>query len=220
MLESRWGGSALPAFPAAIPGRSPMTSPPDQTDWQEFRRRLLAFVRRRVPASSDAEDIVQDILAKAVPALDRLRRSERLDAWLYRIARNAIADHYRLQGRQPPRADTLPEVPDDRPIDAPAGPPRDLADCLEPMLAAIPARYRDAVILADRDALGMATVAERLGLSVSGAKSRVQRGRLLLRGAFEHCCRLEHDARGHVRDFEPRPGYCEPLACGRSRQEP
>jgi RNA polymerase sigma factor (sigma-70 family) len=63
--------------------------------WNEHRTRLLTFVRRRVASFDDAEDLVQDILLKAARHTDQLHSDSRLEAWLYRIARNAIADYYR-----------------------------------------------------------------------------------------------------------------------------
>jgi len=72
-----------------------MTAP----DWVETRRRLLAFVLPRVASRDDAEDVVQDVLARMARDLDTLREGDRLNAWAYQIARNAVADEHRRRGR-------------------------------------------------------------------------------------------------------------------------
>lgn len=63
--------------------------------WQEYRTRLINFVRGRVRSSADAEDIVHDVLTRAYGQRDTLRDRDKLTAWLYQIARNAVTDYYR-----------------------------------------------------------------------------------------------------------------------------
>ena len=79
------------------------------------------------------------------------------------------------------------------------------------MLPSIPEKYRAAVELAEVEGLTQQQVGQRLGLSLSGAKSRVQRGRKILRNMLLGCCHLEFDRRGNVVDYERRggrPGCC------------
>ena len=59
--------------------------------------------------------------------------------------------------------------------------------------------------LSEIEGLQQQEVADRLGLSLSGAKSRIQRGRALLKGVLERCCHFEFDRRGNVMGYEPRP---------------
>ena len=58
-----------------------------------------------------------------------------------------------------------------------------------------------------------APLAERLGLSLSGAKSRVQRAREKLKQQLLECCHFELDRRGHIIDYQPRCQCCETAAC-------
>lgn len=171
--------------------------------WNEHRARLLTFVRRRVSSVDDAEDLVQDILLKAARNTDQLQSAESLQAWLYRIARNTITDHYRAK-----RAETEPleaePVDEEEQEDAIS----DMADCMEPFIRELDPAYREALVMADLHRLPQAEVAKRLGLSLSGAKSRIQRGRKQLADAFTNCCDLIYDASGRIMDREPRK------ACG------
>lgn len=78
----------------------------------------------------------------------------------------------------------------------------------------LPEHYRQAVRLSEIEGHAQREVADRLGLSLSGAKSRVQRGRAILRERLLECCHVELDRRGHVIDFRPRVACCPLCACG------
>ncbi len=82
------------------------------------------------------------------------------------------------------------------------------------MIRSLPEGYREAVRLAEIEGLPQQEVADRLGLSLSGAKSRIQRGRVLLKDALEGCCRFEIDGRGNVMDCDPKPDRKVCRDCG------
>lgn len=160
------------------------------------------FVRVRDRAA--AEDIVQDVLTRAYVHRDTLRDHRNLGEWLYQIARNAIIDHYRK--RRP--TEELPAGLADQEPDTSGEAERELARCLTFFVEELPTHYRQAVILAELRGLTQRKVASKLGLSVFGAKSRVQRARRMLEVMLLECCRLEFDARGGVVGYEPK-GNCE-----------
>lgn len=168
-----------------------------------------AFVRRRVRRPEDAADVAQEALLRLYRTADRLREEEALEAWMYQIARSAIVDFHRRSG-------VLPEAVDPEelaeglvtPDEEPARPEESLAACLRPLLDTLPAEYREALELAELGDLTQAEAAERVGISLSGMKSRVQRGRRLLRSEVGRCCRLEIDARGALVDAVPRRVDC------------
>lgn len=183
-------------------------------DWEEVRARLVAFARRRVDNADDAEDVVHDVLVRALRGAGSLTESGKLDAWLYRITRNVLADRARARNRRPvdAAADEAIEVdrlaaPDEAPDDAEET-RAEIARCIEPLVAALPDTYRGAVRLAELEGWKQAEIAERLELSLSGAKSRVQRGRHLLRERLLDCCRVERDLRGSVIDWSRRDDGC------------
>lgn len=162
---------------------------------------LRAFVSRRVRRPHDAEDVTQDALLRLYRSADSLKDEQALEAWMYRIARNAIIDHQR---RAALRHD--PIAPDDLARVAPAEveeeprPDASLASCLAPLLARVPEDYRGALELTDIGGMTQEQAAAKLGLSTSGMKSRVQRGRRMLRAEVGRCCRVELDARGALSD--------------------
>ena len=172
---------------------------------QAHRDELYRFVLKRVGDVAAAEDILQEVWLKACARHASLRHASKLRPWLYQITRNAIVDHYRA--RRPSVT-----APDEwLPYSEPAEDHRaqeELARCLVPLLDQLPAIYRQALQLTEFEGVTQREVASRLGLSLSGAKSRVQRARRMLREALVTCCRVELDRRGAVVDYERNKG-CE-----------
>ena len=170
--------------------------------WRERRADLRRFVSRRVADRHEVDDIVQDVLVRAHESMHQLESPDRLPAWLARIAANRIVDHYRARLPVDELSDELSAAePEDDPVQA-------LAPCLPAMVDRLPETYRDAVRLSELDGLPQREVAQRLGLSLSGAKSRVQRGREQLRHLVEACCRVVL-AGSTIVDFE-RPVAAAP----------
>jgi RNA polymerase sigma-70 factor (ECF subfamily) len=195
-----------------------------QQIWSEFSDRLRAFIRRRVDSAADAEDILQDVFLRIHRHAGSLEHQERLVSWLFQVTRNAIVDYYRA----PVRRRELPAgaPPDLEQAEAHAGAwiedgdealdqaGRELAHCLRPMLSRLPPHYREAVTLIDLDGLSQQDAATQAGLSLSGMKSRVQRGRRALEQVMHECCRIETDAGGRVMDYHLRGAGCGSCADG------
>lgn len=171
----------------------------------DFAAKLRGFIRRRVRDDATADDLAQETLLKVYRSRATLRDGQRLEAWLYRIARTTIIDHYRR--RKP--SEELPEA-----IAA------DAADDVETFRAAVlvatkrfleelPETYREPVRLAELEGLPLAKIALRLDLSLTAVKSRVQRGRAMLKKKLQDCCRFEFDRMGKVIGWERR----KPCGC-------
>ncbi|MEM6732138.1 MAG: RNA polymerase sigma factor SigZ [Myxococcota bacterium] len=173
-----------------------------QLDPAQLREPLLAFIRKRVREEADAEDLVQKVLERMVRSFHTLEDTERLSAWSYRIARNVVADYYRAPGREEPAP--VDDWLDESELEQDPRENQMVGAWVRAFIEALPPKYREAVILSDVEGLTHAEVADRLGLSVSGAKSRVQRGREKLRALLARCCTVEFDAFGNVVDWKPR----------------
>ncbi len=172
--------------------------------WEAQRRELYGFVLKRVRDEAAAEDIVHHVLVKAYERRETLKEPHKLRPWLFQITRNTMIDYYRSQKPAEPLAEDLSaEDPEDG-----KRAERELARCLVPLLDELPKPYRDALRLAEVEGSTQREVASRLGLSVSGAKSRVQRGRRMLRKALFGCCSVELDRRGGVIGYESK-GECD-----------
>jgi RNA polymerase sigma-70 factor, ECF subfamily len=173
----------------------------DTSAWQAYRTSLYHFVRTHVTEPADAEDIVQDVLVKAYTALATLKDDTKLRPWLYQIARNAIIDFYRQHKPLAALSDALPALPAtvDDPNEA------EFVQCLTPLIDQLPPAYRQAIILVELQGLTQQAMANTQGLSLSGAKSRVQRGRKLLKALFLQYCQVELDRRGGIIDCQTQP---------------
>jgi RNA polymerase sigma-70 factor (ECF subfamily) len=188
------------------------TAPPDaEAIWEEFHRRLLGFIARRVSDRDSAEDILQDVMLRIHRHAGELEHAAAVGGWIHQIARNAIVDHYRRAPVRRERPAGIDPVPDDAPAPETAAPdPRnELARCLVPLLEQLPDKYREAVALTELDGLTQAEAAARLGLSTSGMKSRVQRARAQLKDLLADCCEIELDRRGGVTGYRPRRRPCD-----------
>lgn len=173
-------------------------------DVLDFAPRLRAFIRRRVRNDATADDLTQETLLKVYRSRATLRDATRLEAWLYQIARGAIIDHYR---RQRPHQD-LPaslagESPDEL-ADLRAG----VAATIKRFVEELPPAYREPVRLAEFEELPLARIALRLDLSLTAVKSRVRRGRAMLKKRLQACCRFEYDRLGKVIGWERRNPRC------------
>jgi RNA polymerase sigma-70 factor (ECF subfamily) len=151
--------------------------------------------------------------------MDRVNDPRRIISWIYQITRNAIIDHYRNPGRQrevplglSAELELLDEVSETSTAthhgDA-AEPRAELAACLRPMIERLPQDYRDAITLVEIDGLTQQAAATQMGLSLSGMKSRVQRGRARLKQMLDDCCLIELDCRRAVVDYEERDTGCD-----------
>ena len=172
--------------------------------WSELEARLRPYVARRVASASDVDDILQEIFVRMHRGFSELRDGERFGGWVYRIAEHVIIDSVRARARHPetPRAEVPePVVPEDADVDGLKG---DLGDCVALFVARLPSPYREAITLTELEGLTQKDAAEMLGISVSGMKSRVQRGREKIRDMFDECCRISVDCRGRVVECEAR----------------
>lgn len=162
--------------------------------WHDWQAALRRYVARRVRQPADTDDVLHEVFLKIEKHLTQLREPGRLAAWLYRIADHAIADHYRSQR---PWDELTDEIVNNLPApESATDATATLAACLRPMIEALPETYRQAVLWSEIDGLPQREVAERLGITLSGAKSRVQRGRDQLRAIVLGCCHVEPDSDG------------------------
>jgi RNA polymerase sigma-70 factor (ECF subfamily) len=174
--------------------------------WNQIHDPVLQYLRRRVGDEHLAEDLAQEVFLRVHRSLSSLNSKERLHAWVFRIARNLAIDHLRARAVLP-----MQEVNAEQAIEAPEA-DRDLnavaASWLPTLIKDLPEKYQEPLRLSELEGLSQKEVAHRLGLSLSGAKSRIQRGRTLLKERLAACCVLHLDRRGGVRDYERNQKDC------------
>ena len=181
--------------------------------WRDLEAKLRPFIARRVHAEVDVDDVVQDVFLRMQRGLAGLRDEERFGAWVYQVARTAIVDHQRRAVKHRVAdgevlKEEAPEIDEnDRAVE------RELASYVAPFVAMLPSPYREALTLTELEGLTQKEAADMIGISLSGMKSRVRRGRQQLRKALENCCHIALDARGRVISYEPRADGRLPDSC-------
>ncbi len=152
--------------------------------WRRFSDGLRAYLARRVRQPADADDLLQQVFLKVAASPPDDVPEERFGAWLRRVARNVLVDASRRARVR--KTDALsPDAAADEDHEAEW---TGLTRCLAPMVAALPAPYADAVRRSDLDGESQRALAVELGVSHSAIKSRVQRGRRMLRERIVACC--------------------------------
>jgi RNA polymerase sigma-70 factor, ECF subfamily len=174
--------------------------------WRAFSGRLRGFIAKRVREDVDIDDILQDVFAKIHSGLGGLKEGEKLEAWLFQVTRRAILDHCRKR-RAAPLPEDVAEESDPKDISA------EVASWLDPMMSLLPDEDREALRMTDLEGLSQKDLATRLGMSVAGAKSRVQRARARLKEAVLGCCHIEFDRRGTPIDYTRKQGDCGSCSC-------
>ena len=172
--------------------------------WSTFGERLRRYISARVRNEHDTDDLLQTVFAKIHAGLGGVRSEDKLEPWLFQVARRAIADHFRSRTAIGAAVDRAEEPPAE---DVGA----EIASWLTPMMEGLDPADREALRLVDLEGLGQKELAARLGLSVTGAKSRVQRARNRLKEILLDCCAIELDRRGQALSYTPR--NCSACSC-------
>lgn len=175
-----------------------------EKSWLEHQDILLRFIAKRVQPIETAEDLLHDVFEKFHVHFASISEPALIRSWLFRVTRNVIIDHYRSRTVTV----ALPESLASKEISNHEAVQQDLAVCIENMVHRLPDKYRTAVQLADINGQPQQDLAVMEEISLSGAKSRVQRGRRLLRKMLYDCCSFELDSQNSVIGWTPRQKIC------------
>jgi RNA polymerase sigma-70 factor (ECF subfamily) len=175
------------------PNGSPLT--PEQV-FREFGPRVYSLARRMLGNDADAEDVTQDVLLQVVRKLDTFRGEAAFPTWLHRVTVNAALahrhkraqredhevrdplDHFQENGHHAHHVRPWKGTPDQQALD------RETHQLIEEAIKNLPQIYRDVYVLADVEGLSNGEIAQMLDLSISAVKSRLHRGRILMREAL------------------------------------
>jgi len=174
--------------------------------WEEFSIPLRKFISKRISNQQDTEDILQDVFLKSNSNIGNLKDKQKLNAWIYSIARNTIIDFYRNNNTTVVlelTEELMVETDEDFSMN------EEISVCLKPMINHLPEKYKQAIILTEYKNITQKELNEQLGISVSGAKSRVQRGRKMLKDMILDCCSLEFDKNGNIIDYKYKTNGCK-----------
>jgi RNA polymerase sigma-70 factor, ECF subfamily len=168
-----------------------------------YEAQLKGFVQKRILNKSEADDILQQLYLKIYKNCEQLPDVKNIKAWLYQITRNAVYDFFRESSRYESISEVeLEDLPDDT--------RHDIEALVAPLISLLPQEYAEALRLSELEGISQKEIAERLGISYSGAKSRVQRGREKLKALFLECCHLEFSQDGSIVSASIKDS-CKPL---------
>lgn len=171
--------------------------------WELLEGGLRSFIISKVKNETEAEDILHDVFIKMHENLGKLNDKSKIKPWLYQVTRNLIIDYFRkrkfvnseyeylLQEKQNTGKFMNQAVND-----------------MIKMMDNLPPEYCEALCLTEIEGLSQKDYASRAGLSYSGAKSRVQRARMILRKMLLDCCHYQFDKYGTVFNIEPACCRC------------
>ena len=155
----------------------PTTASPVPPDLAPFRN----FLRKRLPDPALADDILQQSLVKVLEN-NVFDVKENPTAWLYRVLRNAVADHYRAQAIRERVEDRLAAEPTSQDEEA------EVCACLDALLPALNPDYAAVLRAVDRDGGATVEVARDLGITPGNLMVRLHRARRSLREKLQATC--------------------------------
>lgn len=167
--------------------------------YRDLHQSVLRYVRRKVGSDELAEDITHDSFLRLWSSLQHGTAVHNAAAFVFRSANNRIIDHYRTSKTKVPY---LEAGDDSQERERDEVGRTEVVGWMQGSVAALPEPYRTTLRMAEIDQMPYAQIAAQLNLSVAGVKSRVRRGRALIRERLLQCCRFTFDARGRVIDYE------------------
>ncbi|MBU1342011.1 MAG: RNA polymerase sigma factor SigZ [Proteobacteria bacterium] len=171
----------------------------NESDWKKFGRQLKIFIKKKIKPEDNADDILMEVFMKIEKNIDQLKDTEKLVPWVYRITRNTITDHYRKKTIATIDIDTLPEIPDkNNDVDR----SEEIKNALKPFIDALPKEYKNALVSIDIEGMTQKDFAVKHAISLSGAKSRIQRARTLLKKELCKCCEFHSDVYGNIYHYQ------------------
>jgi len=172
--------------------------------YKEYSDQLLKFILKSISDKATAEDILQNVFIKILSNINSLKDSTKLKTWIFQITRNAIIDHFRESKSSENLPSDIPEEDDEIENDI----TEEVGIWINPFIKTLPEKYQEALILTELDGMSQKDLAAHLGISYAGAKSRVQRGRTMLKERLTQCCIFNTDKYGNIIDYKHNPDTC------------
>jgi len=167
--------------------------------WQKHENELRHWLNARLHNPADTDDLLQIIFEKAILQGEKFCNLKNPRAWLFQVAKNTFIDRYRTQHEEV-------TLPDDLSLDIEASDAvESLSECIPRILSELSKEDCEVITLCDLDGISQQEYAKMKKISLSGAKSRIQRARQRMRQRLQDGCQIQHDKQGNVCCFVPRP---------------
>ena len=173
--------------------------------WIQFNAKLKSFIVSKVKDDATADDLLQEVFIKIHRLIGQLKDENKLQAWVYQVARNTVYDYFRTQGRTSDLNVEEVEV-----IEEESG-NQYMSETIEDMvkmMGEMPAEYCDVLCLTELGNMSHKEYAEKAGISYTAAKTRAFRARNMLKDMLMKCCHYQFDKYGTVINIQPAGCCC------------
>jgi RNA polymerase sigma-70 factor (ECF subfamily) len=157
--------------------------------WNQFSNDLKRYIFSKVKNEENTNDILQDVFVKIHLNIAKLQKEESLKSWLFSIAHNTIMSFFNKKEVNYDSSNFILE--NQKETDE-----HDALNCLIPLINHLPEIYREPLLQSEIYGKKQSEVAQIMGLTLSTAKSRIQRGRKLLQQGFMDCCNYKLNDQG------------------------
>jgi RNA polymerase sigma-70 factor, ECF subfamily len=173
--------------------------------WKQFNTKLKSFILSKVKDNAVADDLLQEVFIKIHRLIGQLNDENKLQAWVYQVARNTVLDYFRTQGRvSNVKIDEVEEVEEETDNQYMTETIEDMVKMMDQM----PAEYCDVLCLTELGGMSHKEYAEKTGISPTAAKTRAFRARNMLKDMLMKCCHYQFDRYGTVVDIQPAGCCC------------
>lgn len=170
--------------------------------WEDFHKELRAYILKTTRNQADTDDIMQDVFVKIIRNIEKVNKAENLRQYLYGIVKNAIKDYFNSQAYS---NNEIPDLVLEEEIESLN---TIIADKLKPFINQLPGKYKEALLITEFQNISQKELAEKLNISYSGAKSRVQRGKEKLKEQLLACCVFQSDIYGNIIEVKQKKCSC------------
>lgn len=167
--------------------------------WLAHKDRIRKLIASKIPDATLVDDLMQDVFLRAYTQSHQLKSEASVGGWLGRIAFNVTMDYFRKHKNFEELSETLEAEEEDELEKS----HQQAAQCLVPFIERLPDNYRIPLEMAELQGMSQQAVADALGLTLSAAKSRIQRARAQLKKQLTECCHIEL-SQGLVADAYPK----------------
>lgn len=171
--------------------------------WLEYKNGLKYYIFKKVKNEEIANDLSHEVLMKVYNSCCSNIKIKNVRSWMFQIAHNTTIDYLKKQNKF---TNKVPENYDDDDYNV----FQEANEIIKPLMQLLPDKYAIPLHLSDIEEFKQKEVAQKLNLSLTATKSRIQRARNLLKEKIIECGNLEKDEKGNLISLEIRSD-CKPI---------
>ncbi len=171
--------------------------------WLEYKDALRNYILKIIKDEDTANGLSHEVLMKVYSSCCSGRNIQNVRSWLFQIAYNTCMDYFRRQSKKTDIKTEIHATEEDLIY-------KEAGEFIEPLIKLLPEKYAQPLEMSDLKGMKQQEVADKLGLSLTATKSRIQRARNLLKEQITECIHVEVDKKGNLMAFNVK-GSCPPL---------